>query len=35
MCMLPKEKGPCSDYEHRYFFNSFNGKCEKFLYGGI
>ncbi|CAF0898052.1 unnamed protein product [Brachionus calyciflorus] len=34
MCMLPREKGPCADYEQKYYFNTLSGQCEEFTYGG-
>ena len=32
--MQPKEKGPCMDYQERYYFETSMGKCQKFEFGG-
>jgi hypothetical protein len=32
--MLPKEKGPCMNYEQRFYFDTSLGRCEEFTYGG-
>ncbi|KAK2192135.1 hypothetical protein NP493_37g00036 [Ridgeia piscesae] len=34
MCKLPKVTGRCYAYMPRWYFNSDNHKCEKFIYGG-
>lgn len=32
--MLPKDIGPCSDYEIKWFYNTTYGGCGQFWYGG-
>ena len=34
ICLLPKKIGRCKASIPRYYYNSENGKCEKFTYGG-
>ena len=34
ICKLPAEKGPCTDYVRRYYFNSALKECQEFIYGG-
>lgn len=34
ICALPKQSGVCLAYFEKYYFNSQNGECEKFVYGG-
>ncbi|KAK4288694.1 hypothetical protein Pmani_038287 [Petrolisthes manimaculis] len=33
-CLLPKDVGPCQNFNRRYYYNSQTGLCEYFLYGG-
>ncbi|XP_059485786.1 spondin-1-like [Neocloeon triangulifer] len=34
ICSLDQEPGLCRGYFQRFFFNSTNGQCEEFIYGG-
>ncbi|XP_064464797.1 papilin-like isoform X6 [Ornithodoros turicata] len=34
ICNLPKEEGPCNGYFPRYYFDSAEGICKQFVYGG-
>lgn len=34
ICMQPKEIGPCTDYKLKYYFDTTQGKCTRFYYGG-
>ena len=34
MCMQPKEKGTCMNYETRFYFDTTLAKCMQFEYGG-
>jgi len=34
ICFLPKDSGPCDAYFQKFWFNSENGSCELFIYGG-
>lgn len=31
---MPKDSGPCDQWEFRFFFDTVEGKCRKFHYGG-
>ncbi|KAK4303757.1 hypothetical protein Pmani_024255 [Petrolisthes manimaculis] len=33
-CLLPKDAGPCQNFQPRYYYNSHTGHCEYFVYGG-
>uniref|UniRef100_A0A023G828 Putative bpti/kunitz family of serine protease inhibitor n=1 Tax=Amblyomma triste TaxID=251400 RepID=A0A023G828_AMBTT len=33
-CRLPRARGPCKRRLTRYFYNTRNGRCERFIYGG-
>ena len=33
-CSLPANSGPCTAMVPQWFFNTVEGKCEHFLYGG-
>ncbi|TNN20642.1 Papilin isoform 1 [Schistosoma japonicum] len=34
VCQLPKDPGPCTSFQTRYFYDSSASKCRVFLYGG-
>ncbi|XP_075221688.1 proteoglycan-like sulfated glycoprotein papilin isoform X2 [Lycorma delicatula] len=34
MCFLPVEKGPCTQSEALWYYDSHNGVCAQFIYGG-
>uniref|UniRef100_A0A1I7W4I1 Papilin n=1 Tax=Loa loa TaxID=7209 RepID=A0A1I7W4I1_LOALO len=34
ICQLPKERGPCDQYELRFYYNNRLGECKYFFYGG-
>ncbi|CAH8477972.1 unnamed protein product [Schistosoma rodhaini] len=34
VCQLPKDPGPCTSFQTRYFYDSSTSKCRVFLYGG-
>ncbi|CAH8459277.1 unnamed protein product [Schistosoma guineensis] len=34
VCQLPKDPGPCTSFQTRYFYDSNTSKCRVFLYGG-
>ena len=34
ICLLPKEPGLCMAYFERYYYDSSDQKCKKFVYGG-
>ncbi|KAK6113724.1 Kunitz/Bovine pancreatic trypsin inhibitor domain family protein [Brugia pahangi] len=34
ICQLPKERGPCDQYELRFYYNSRLGECKYFFFGG-
>ncbi|BFZ20760.1 hypothetical protein BsWGS_23799 [Bradybaena similaris] len=34
LCSLPKKPGPCFGFFPQYFYNSYTGACETFIYGG-
>ncbi|XP_076464409.1 PI-stichotoxin-Hcr2n-like [Babylonia areolata] len=34
VCSLPSETGMCRGYFPRFFYNSADGECQKFIYGG-
>ncbi|CAH8455255.1 unnamed protein product [Schistosoma turkestanicum] len=34
VCQLPKDPGPCTSFQTRYFYDSTTSKCRVFLYGG-
>ncbi|XP_042331067.1 actinia tenebrosa protease inhibitors-like, partial [Sceloporus undulatus] len=34
ICKLSYEKGPCQEYQTRYYYKLQTQKCEKFVYGG-
>ena len=34
ICLLPRNPGPCRAYMPMYYFNAFQDRCEKFIYGG-
>ena len=34
MCMQPKERGACMNFEKRFYFDTLIGKCAMFEYGG-
>ena len=33
-CLKAVEKGPCKSYKKRFYYNTQNQRCERFLYGG-
>jgi len=33
-CKLPALVGECHDYVNRWYFNSLDGRCRQFYYGG-
>ena len=33
-CGLPEDRGPCSNYSVRWYFNPVYGDCSRFWYGG-
>ena len=33
-CTLPKEAGPCYNYEYRWYYNYAEDYCAEFVYGG-
>lgn len=33
-CQLPKDSGPCRAYIPSFYFDSFSGLCQEFVYGG-
>lgn len=34
VCYMPSSPGECNNYEQRYFFDSEEGQCKSFVYGG-
>ncbi|RXG71265.1 PI-actitoxin-Aeq3a [Armadillidium vulgare] len=34
ICALPKTTGNCTDYQEKYYYDIFEGKCQGFIYGG-
>ena len=34
VCTLPKKPGRCEAYIPRFYFDSSDGRCKKFIYGG-
>nr|CAD2194969.1 unnamed protein product [Meloidogyne enterolobii] len=34
ICSLPKDRGPCDQYQMRFYFNKDLGECKYFFYGG-
>ena len=34
ICSLSKRPGPCMGYFPRWFYNTFKGKCQHFIFGG-
>lgn len=34
ICQLPKERGPCDQYELRFYYNNRLGECKYFFFGG-
>ncbi|XP_031784533.1 papilin isoform X3 [Nasonia vitripennis] len=33
-CFLPDERGPCQNYQNKWFYDSREGICKQFVYGG-
>lgn len=34
ICQLPKDRGPCDQYELRFYYNGRLGECKYFFFGG-
>lgn len=34
MCFLPDEHGPCNEEQTKWFYDSRDGICKQFTYGG-
>ena len=34
VCILPKETGPCFEYEQKWYHNAQEGYCQQFWFGG-